>query len=104
MGWPYKSDGSAARAVGVLDVDVGSWDFLTYCFYVLAVMYVEFFVLFWVLFQRAEKAARRGEPGAAERFNEMLRGFPNAVFAKMFGKKPYEVAAGAGERSEPPAG
>lgn len=86
--------------MGVLDVDVQSWDFLTYCWYVLAVLYLAFFLLYWVRFQRAEKAAKRGEPGAPERFNEMLRGFPNTVFAKMFGKKPFEVGAGAeAERS-----
>jgi hypothetical protein len=90
--------------VGLFDVDVDSWEPTTYFFNVLAVLYVAFFLLYWVLFQRAEKAAKRGDPGAAERFNEMLRGFPNAVFAKMFGKKPYEVGANAGERSEPPVG
>ena len=87
--------------MGVLDVDMESWDFVTYCFYVLAVLYMAFFLLYWVRFQRAEKAAKRGDPGAAERFNELMRGFPNAVFAKMFGKKPYEVSAAAGvERNE----
>jgi hypothetical protein len=44
-------------------------------------------------------------PGAPERFNELLRGFPNAVFGKMFGKKPYEVPRGeaepAGRAAEP---
>ena len=90
--------------MGVLDIEPASWDFVTYCFYVLAVLYIAFFLLYWVLFQRAEKAAKRGDPGAPERFNALLRGFPNTVFAKMFGKKPFEVGAGAeGERNEPKA-
>jgi hypothetical protein len=87
--------------VGVFDIDVAEWEPSTYFFSVLAVLYLAFFFLYWVLFQRAEKAAKRGDPGAPERFNELLRGFPNAVFAKMFGKKPFEVGAEAGvERSE----
>ena len=87
--------------MGVLDIEPASWDFVTVCFYVLAVLYIAFFLLYWVLFQRAEKAAKRGDPGAPERFNQLLRGFPNTVFAKMFGKKPFEVGAGAeAERSE----
>ena len=80
--------------MGVLDIEVRSWDFVTVCFYVLAVLYIAFFLLYWVRFQRAERAAKRGDPGAPERFNELLRGFPNAVFGKMFGKKPFEVGAG----------
>jgi hypothetical protein len=87
--------------MGVFDIDVAQWEPATYFFYVLAVLYLAFFLLYWVLFQRAEKAAKRGDPGAPERFNEMLRGFPNAVFAKMFGKKPFEVGGSGG--SEEPA-
>ena len=77
--------------MGVLDIDMESWEPSTYFFYVLAALYLVAFLVFWVRFQRAEKAAKRGDPGAPERFNAMLRGFPNTVFAKMFGKKPYEV-------------
>ncbi|MFA5944850.1 MAG: hypothetical protein WC876_10335 [Candidatus Thermoplasmatota archaeon] len=51
--------------MGVLDIDVQSWDFVTICFYVLAVLYLALFLLYWVLFQRAEKAAKRGDPGGA---------------------------------------
>lgn len=83
--------------MGVFDIDVAEWEPATYFFYVLAVLYLAFFLLYWVLFQRAETAAKRGDPGAPERFNELLRGFPNAVFAKMFGKKPYEVTKGEAE-------
>ena len=85
--------------MGVFDIDVKSWEPATYFFYVLAVLYIAFFLLYWVLFQRAEKAAKRGDPGAPERFNALLRGFPNTVFAKMFGKKPFEVGGPSG--SEP---
>jgi hypothetical protein len=86
--------------MGVLDVDVESWEPATYFFYVLAVLYIAFFLLYWVLFQRAEKAAKRGDVGGAERFNELMKGFPNAVFAKMFGKKPYETGKGEAQTGQ----
>lgn len=70
-----------------------TWDFWTACLYALAAYYVVGFLVYWVRFQRAERAARAGEPGAVERFNAMLRGFPNSVFAKMFGKRAFETAS-----------
>ncbi|HJQ93582.1 MAG TPA: hypothetical protein VJ874_04775 [Candidatus Thermoplasmatota archaeon] len=88
--------------MGVLDIDVESWEPSTYFFHVLAALYLAAFLVYWVRFQRAEKAAKRGDPGAPERFNELLRGFPNTMFAKMFGKKPYEVPRGEAGREAPP--
>ena len=75
------------------------WTFATWFFVVLGGLYLVGFFVFWVRFQAADKAAKRGDPGAAERFNAMLRGFPNTMYAKMMGKKPYEDQAVA-ERSE----
>jgi hypothetical protein len=92
MGWPYKSDGWLSRAVLGLPA---TWDWWTAWLYALAAYYVVGFVIFWVRLQRAEKAAKTGEQAAVERFNAMLRGFPNAVFAKQFGKRPFETAAQA---------
>jgi hypothetical protein len=82
-------------------LDWRGWSPWVWWLHGLAAYYLAGFVLFWFRFQAAERAVRRGEAGAVERFNAMLRGFPNTVFAKQFGKKPYEVPAGA-ERGGPP--
>lgn len=79
--------------MGVLDLDWRSWTPWVWWLYGLAIYYVAGFVLFWFRFQAAERAVKGGVPGSEERFNAMLRGFPNAVYAKQLGKKPYEVAA-----------
>lgn len=78
------------------------WTAVTWAFVVAGALYALGFVVFWVRFQAADRAAKRGDPGAPERFNAMLRGFPNTMYAKMMGKKPYEVQAGPGERGGPP--
>jgi hypothetical protein len=87
--------------VGVLDLDWRHWTPWVWWLHALAAYYVAGFVLFWVRFQAAERAVKGGVPGAEERFNALLRGFPNTVYAKQFGKKPYEVMP-TGERSEAP--
>lgn len=87
--------------MGVLDLDWRHWGPWVWWLHAVAAYYVGGFLLFWFRFQAAERAVKRGEPGAEERFNAMLGGFPNTVYAKQFGKKPYEVPAGA-ERSEAP--
>lgn len=68
------------------------WTRTTWFFVILATFYVIGVVVYWFRFQAAERRARSGAPGAAERFNAMLAGFPNAIYAKMLGKKPYQVA------------
>jgi hypothetical protein len=78
------------------------WTRTTWFFVVLGAFYVVGVVVYWFRFQAAERAARSGEPGAPERFNAMLAGFPNAIYAKMLGKKPFEVSK-QGERREPPS-
>jgi len=90
MGWPYKSDGQVAWHL--LGPPPSEWTYVTWAFVVLGAVYSAGFVVFWFRFQAADRAARRGDAGAAERFNAMLRGFPNTMYAKMMGKKPYEVA------------
>jgi hypothetical protein len=65
---------------------------VTWWWYIIAVYYTVNFVVFWVRFARAEARAKAGEPEAVTRFNAMLRGFPNAIYAKMFGKRPLEIA------------
>lgn len=76
---------------GPWELHPSTWSAWVWWLHALAVYYVVGFLWFWARFQRAEHAVKRGDPGAAERFNELLRGFPNTVYAKQFGKKPYEV-------------
>lgn len=75
------------------------WTRTTWFFVLMAVWFAIGFLVFWFRFQAAERAAKSGEPGAPQRFNAMLRGFPNTMYAKMMGKKPYDVA-GRGEQGE----
>ena len=76
--------------------DPAAWSPWIWWLHAVAAYYLVGFVVFFVRFQRAERAAKAGEPGAVERYNRMLRGFPNAVYAKQFGKRALEVA-----RAEP---
>jgi hypothetical protein len=77
----------------VLDVAWREWSFLTWCFYVLGALYLAGFFHFYFAFERAERHAQTGDAESIDRFNRRLRGFPNALYAKMFGKKALEVAA-----------
>jgi hypothetical protein len=76
----------------VLGPPPSEWTYTTWFFVVLGSLYAVGFLVFWFRFHSADKAAKRGDAGAAERFNAMLRGFPNTMYAKMFGKKPYDVS------------
>ena len=64
--------------------------------YALGFLYVVGFVSFWFRFRAGEIAARGGDPEAVFRFNASLRGFPNKFYAKMLGKRPFEVTAAEG--------
>ena len=77
---------------GVLGPPPAEWTRTTWFFVILSVFYVVGVVVYWFRFQAAERRAKSGEPGAPERFNAMLAGFPNAIYAKMLGKKPFVVA------------
>jgi hypothetical protein len=76
----------------VFDTDYASWTFLTWCFYVLAVLYLVAFLAFYIRFETLERAAKREGGEAVARYNRSLWGFPNAIYAKMFGKRAFEVA------------
>jgi len=96
MGWPYKSDG---RLRGGMDLDWRHWSPWIWWLHGLAAYYLLGFFWFWFRFQSAERVARSGDAAAVERFNRMLRGFPNSIYAKMFGKRALDLQAD-GERSE----
>lgn len=64
----------------------------TWALYVLAVLFLLGFFVFWFRFQAAHRRALDEGGPAVAAYNRLLRGFPNAVYAKMFGKRPLEVA------------
>ncbi|MEK6975599.1 MAG: hypothetical protein AABY18_04565 [Candidatus Thermoplasmatota archaeon] len=76
----------------MFDTDYTQWTFTTWALYVLAAMYLVAFLVFYVRFEALERAAKAQGGAAVERYNRALWGFPNAVFAKMFGKRAFEVA------------
>lgn len=76
----------------MFDTDPTAWRWSTWWLYALALYYWVNFLVFWFRFRVAEQAARTGDVGAVDRYNRMLRGFPNAAYAKQFGKRPFESA------------
>ncbi|MHB8632700.1 MAG: hypothetical protein ACYDBQ_01855, partial [Thermoplasmatota archaeon] len=54
--------------------------------YVLGPLYLGAFFFFYARFSWLEREVRRGRPGAPERLERALHGFPNALYAKQFGK------------------
>ncbi len=102
MGWPYKSD--ARTGGGVPGLDWRTWPPLVWGLYGLAALHLAGTVGFWFAFQRDERRARTGGPTEVARFNRSLRGFPNAFYAKMLGKRPLETAASRDEDDGPGTG
>lgn len=80
----------------MFDTDYTSWVPTTWALYALAAVYLVAFLWFWMRFEAAERRAKREGGAAVEAYNRMLRGFPNAIYAKMFGKRAFEV------KGEPP--
>ena len=95
MGWPYKSGGRSPPTV--FDTDHTQWTSSTWVLYALGALFLVGFLWFWVRFAALERAAKRQGGDAVLRYNGAIRGFPNAVYAKMFGKRAFEV------KGEPPA-
>ena len=93
MGWTYKSDG---RSKAVLEAHPREWSLWIWWLHMLALYYVAGFVWFFFAFKRGERKARAGGVQDVERYNQALRGFPNAGYAKMLGKRAF--------RDEPTAG
>ena len=90
MRWPYKSDGRTPLTL--FDTEYTGWTFTTWALYILAAMFMVAFLVFYVRFEVLERAAKRDGGEAVQRYNRALWGFPNAVYAKMFGKMAFEVA------------
>lgn len=70
-----------------LSADLSYWELWLYGF---AVYCAVGLVWYWFRFQLLEARAQGGDPEDVSRFNRVLKGFPNVVFAKMLGKRPLE--------------
>lgn len=75
----------------VLDVDPRSWTWWTYGLYGFALWAAGAFVWFWFRFHALERRAVEGGTEDVARFNKALSGFPNAVYAKMMGKRRLQA-------------
>lgn len=73
------------------DTDYTQWTFATWLLYALAAYYVAGFLVCYVRFEALERRAKREGGEAVHKYNRALKGFPNLVYAKMFGKRPFEV-------------
>ena len=72
------------------DWDPATWGAWTRFAYAVAVLYLVLFFGYFAAFRVVEAEARRGNPAAIARYNRLLRGFPNAFYAKMLGRRPLE--------------
>lgn len=91
MRWSRKAHERPQESRAVFDTDPTAWRWSTWWLYAVAAWYMVNFFVFWFRFKAGERKAKAGAAADVTRYNRMLRGFPNAVFAKMFGKRPYEV-------------
>lgn len=72
------------------DLAYQEWSWWVWFLHSFAAYAMAGFVWFWFRFHRLETAAADGMERAVRRYNRALQGFPNAVYAKMMGKKPLE--------------
>jgi hypothetical protein len=70
----------------VVPFEPARWGLWTVFLYCLGAVYLAGFFVFVALFGAAARRVRRGGPPAA--YNRLLKGFPNAFYAKMLGKRP----------------
>lgn len=81
--------------------DPAQWSPFAQAMYGVGALYLVLFFAFFALFHRAAARARSGEPADVQRYNRLLRGFPNAFYAKLLGKRRLETQ-GPGERGGQP--
>lgn len=68
--------------------DPAGWSASTWVWYGLGACYLLGLAIFLPRVGRARKAVRQGRPGAVERHDRLVRGFPNGFYAKMLGIRP----------------
>ncbi len=76
------------------DWDPATWSPLTRILYAIGVVYLAGFFVYFVRFRRAGRRAKQGDPADVARYNRMLRGFPNAFYAKLMGRRKLEPERG----------
>ncbi len=74
------------------DLDFRAWSLWIWWLYAFGAYCLVGFLWFWVRLHGLARAAEGGLPAQVERYNRALRGFPNAVFAKMMGLSAMEPA------------
>lgn len=75
----------------MFDLDPTGWAASTWTLYILAGLFLIGFFVSYARFEVAHRRALRDGGEAVLVYNNLLRGFPNLVYAKMFGKRPLEV-------------
>ena len=85
-----------------MDADWRAWGPWVWALYVLGMLYAAGFLWYFFRFRRTERAARAGAAGAVVAFNRSLRGFPNAFYAKMLGRRPLDAGEGPAGGAEGP--
>lgn len=59
--------------------------------YGVGVLYIAGFVTSFFRLERAARRAGAGGPSDVEAYNRLLHGFPNALYARMLGRRPLEA-------------
>ena len=73
--------------------DPAGWGAAAWVWYTVGALYLLGFAVFLPLAWRARKRVQAGRPGAVERHDRLVRGFPNGLYAKMVGIRPIGVKA-----------
>ncbi|MES2154069.1 MAG: hypothetical protein V4510_02950 [bacterium] len=76
------------------DLDPQSWSLFVRVLYAVGALYLAGFFAFFVTFQLALGRARSGDAAEVARYNRLLRGFPNAFYAKLLGRRPLVQGEG----------
>lgn len=63
------------------------WDWWLYAFATYSCVGL---VWFWFRFAALERSAKEGGADDVARYNAVLKGFPNSIYAKMLGKRAFE--------------
>lgn len=66
------------------------WPWQVWVLHILGALYLLGFVAFFFLIEGAARRAASGDPAMVARYNRILRGFPNALYARMLGRRPME--------------
>jgi hypothetical protein len=72
------------------DTDWRSWSFAVWYVHAFGLYTGVGFVYFWIRLHSLAVGAADGMPEQVRRYNKALQGFPNAVYAKMFGLSAVE--------------